>query len=162
VDCIGFGGGRARGGRVEERDDGQAAGRASALAISAMFGMTVLMPLPRPSILVSRTGILYRCESARGGDASGGVGGRNVSSRDPLESMRQAARGTTHVELVLRTRESADGQRSSARRYSTGLRGWRQGSAEDRREREALTASFAPADLCLAKGEYAHRRRDGC
>lgn len=47
--------------RVSGTDkDVQVGGRARALATSSMFGMTVLIPLPRPSILVFITGILYR------------------------------------------------------------------------------------------------------
>lgn len=41
----------------------QVAGLLRALATSSMFGKTVLIPFPRPSILVKSTGILYRWQN---------------------------------------------------------------------------------------------------
>ena len=43
----------------------QVGGLFRALAMSSMLGITVLIPFPRPSILVCNRGILYRCESAQ-------------------------------------------------------------------------------------------------
>lgn len=61
--------------------------------MSAMLGMTVLIPFPRPSTLVSRRGILYRCKRRERGERM-----ESATRRLSEQGMR---RDETNVELVL-------------------------------------------------------------
>lgn len=55
--------------------------------------MTVLIPFPRPSTLVSRRGILYRCKRREGGE--------QIESETRCLNEQGMRRDETNVELVL-------------------------------------------------------------